>query len=133
MKKFILVISQFFILLILFSIQISDSFSNKVENQTFEMKLKSELKVNPDFGNIPLYFIPNKGQVGEKALYYAKTSKFTLWITKNGLVFDSTRKIKNRDDNRTTTFDYSEKKIQIISFPRGMSQGSFLLMPTKMP
>jgi hypothetical protein len=43
----------------------------------------------PDFGQIPLYFIPNQGQVGEEALFYAKTSRYTLWLTKKGMVFDS--------------------------------------------
>ena len=41
------------------------------------------------FGNIPLYFVPNKGQVNEKAAFYAKTPGYTLWMTKEGLVFDS--------------------------------------------
>ena len=36
-----------------------------------------------------MYFIINKGQVNKKALFYAKASRYTLWITKEGLVFDS--------------------------------------------
>jgi hypothetical protein len=50
---------------------------------------KAVLSIAPDYGKIPLYFIPNCGQVEEQALYYAKTSGYTLWITKEGLVFDS--------------------------------------------
>ncbi len=49
----------------------------------------SRLNLNPNFGKVPLYFIPNKGQVNEKAKFYAKTSRYTLWMTKEGLVFDS--------------------------------------------
>jgi hypothetical protein len=41
-----------------------------------------------DFGKIPLYFIPNKGQVNKKAVFYAKTSRYTLWMTTEALVFD---------------------------------------------
>jgi len=52
------------------------------------------LTMNPNFGKVPLYFIPNKGQVNEKAKYYAKTSRYTLWMTKEGLVFDSVRKVE---------------------------------------
>ena len=37
----------------------------------------------------PLHFIANKGQVNEKAAYYARASGYTLWMTKQGLVFDS--------------------------------------------
>jgi len=36
----------------------------------------------------PLYFIPNKGQVNGKAKFYAKTSRYTLWMTEQSLVFD---------------------------------------------
>ncbi len=41
------------------------------------------------FGNVPLYFIPNEGQVNQAARFYAQTPRYTLWITKKGLVFDS--------------------------------------------
>ena len=30
-------------------------------------------KIQSNFGKIPLYFIPNKGQVDARALFYAKT------------------------------------------------------------
>ncbi|MCP4148354.1 MAG: hypothetical protein GY757_11440 [bacterium] len=40
------------------------------------------------FGNTPVYFIANKGQVNSEALFYARTPAFTLWITKKGLIFD---------------------------------------------
>jgi uncharacterized repeat protein (TIGR01451 family) len=42
-----------------------------------------------DFGSIPLYFTANRGQVDGKALFYAKASRYTLWLTEAGLVFDS--------------------------------------------
>ncbi|MCP4213647.1 MAG: hypothetical protein GY765_03275 [bacterium] len=47
------------------------------------------------FADIPLYFIPNKGQVHGDAIFYAKTPGFTLWMTKEGLVFDSIRQNKD--------------------------------------
>ncbi|MFC2155720.1 SBBP repeat-containing protein [Acidobacteriota bacterium] len=54
---------------------------------------KKEIRVSPaiqpGYGNTPLYFIPNKGQVAEKALFYAKTPGYTMWITKKGFIFDS--------------------------------------------
>jgi hypothetical protein len=52
-----------------------------------------------DFGRFPLYFITNKGQVHERAVFYAKTSKYTLWLTKEGLVFDSIRHRSNPSSN----------------------------------
>jgi hypothetical protein len=41
-----------------------------------------------NYGQLPLYFVPNEGQVDEEALFYAKTSHYTLWMTKDGLIFD---------------------------------------------
>ncbi len=52
----------------------------------------SQMKVSTDFGMLPLYFIPNQGQVDQAARFYARTSRYTLWITRQGLVFDSIRK-----------------------------------------
>ncbi|MCP4213967.1 MAG: hypothetical protein GY765_04880 [bacterium] len=43
--------------------------------------------------NIPLYFMSNKGQMNSKALFYAKTSRYTLWLTRDSLYFESSRRI----------------------------------------
>lgn len=40
-------------------------------------------------GSLPLSFIPNRGQFDSGALCAAKTSHYTLWVTENGLIFDS--------------------------------------------
>jgi len=55
------------------------------------------LTVKPDlnFSKFPLYFIFNKGQVNEKAKFYAKASRYTLWLSNEGLVFDSIRRTEN--------------------------------------
>ncbi|MCP5048124.1 MAG: hypothetical protein GY940_13210, partial [bacterium] len=50
----------------------------------------SPLTVKPrtaNFGNIPLYFIPNQGQVNGKVRFYAKTPGYSLWATRGGLAF----------------------------------------------
>jgi hypothetical protein len=57
--------------------------------------LKGDIKaatVNINYSNVPLYFVANKGQVREIAEYYARTSRYTLWLTRQGLVFDSFKK-----------------------------------------
>jgi len=62
------------------------------ENSSQIDAVPAQLAVSqPEFGNIPLYFIPNEGQVDKQALYYAKARDYTLWMTEEGLVFDSTR------------------------------------------
>jgi uncharacterized repeat protein (TIGR01451 family)/uncharacterized repeat protein (TIGR02543 family) len=45
--------------------------------------------IHVDFGNLPLYFTANRGQVDGRALFYARAARFTLWLTEEGLVFDS--------------------------------------------
>lgn len=52
-------------------------------------------KVDKRFGNVPLYFVPNRGQVAEDARFYARTSRYTLWLTAEGMVFDTAAKHKN--------------------------------------
>jgi hypothetical protein len=48
---------------------------------------------SPDLSSVPLSFIPNRGQVNQEALFYAQTPGYTLWLTKEGLVFDSAKAI----------------------------------------
>jgi hypothetical protein len=59
-----------------------------------DIKPGSGVKPDIDFGKIPLYFIYNKGQVNEKAKFYAKASRYTLWLTEGGLVFESFKKVE---------------------------------------
>ncbi|MCK4761737.1 MAG: SBBP repeat-containing protein [Candidatus Aminicenantes bacterium] len=54
------------------------------------------VKADLDFAKFPLYFIANQGQVNEKARFYAKASGYTLWLTKEGLIFDSTAPAPSR-------------------------------------
>ncbi|UCH96737.1 MAG: SBBP repeat-containing protein [Candidatus Aminicenantes bacterium] len=65
-----------------------------VKPQALHQNPKAAVKPDVNFGKIPLYFIFNKGQVNKKARFYAKTSRYTLWLTGEGLVFDSTRQVE---------------------------------------
>lgn len=65
-------------------------------------EIKNSVKPDLNFANIPLYFIQNKGQVDKRALFYAKTPGYTLWITKNGLVFDSVKIQESGDRSQET-------------------------------
>ncbi len=57
-----------------------------------ELQSKGKLKVDVDFAKIPLYFIANQGQVNAKARFYARASRYTLWLTREGLIFDEIKK-----------------------------------------
>jgi hypothetical protein len=50
----------------------------------------SLMPVPSPFGPAPLYFIRNQGQAAPEARFYAKTKDYTLWLTKQELVFDRT-------------------------------------------
>ncbi|MGD2091925.1 MAG: SBBP repeat-containing protein [Candidatus Aminicenantes bacterium] len=62
---------------------------------------KGSLRPDINFGKIPLYFVANQGQVNEKAVFYAKTSRYTLWLTKEGLVFDSMKKVEEVEQDHS--------------------------------
>jgi Leucine-rich repeat (LRR) protein len=47
--------------------------------------------VVPGFAKVPLYFIANQGQVDRQARFYARTARYTLWVTAQGLIFDSVK------------------------------------------
>lgn len=83
-----------------------------IKNFTFQ-KQKS-LAVDPDFTHTPLYFIPNKGQVDKNVLFYARATGYTLWLTKEGLVFDSIRNDGYERDVSWLTFRDWNKDMQII-------------------
>ena len=67
---------------------------------TQEIHSRGTVKSSFNFGEFPIYFIFNRGQVNEKAKFYAKTSRYTLWITKEGLVFDSSKYFAETEKNK---------------------------------
>jgi hypothetical protein len=87
----------FFITAARSSDSLQDSKYSRVTVQQPDVTASAVVERVPDFGEIPLYFIPNRGQVDGKACFYAKTSWYTLWMTKEALVFDSIRKKERAD------------------------------------
>ena len=86
--------------------------SNHPAGDTVQKELpeshSGKTSLSPNFGRLPLYFIANKGQRDEKALYYTKTRDYTLWITARGLVFD--RGVNSRTDRRGSQKDPAQYK-----------------------
>jgi hypothetical protein len=70
-------------------ITVDNQISTKTDN------IKQQVSTDINYGKIPLYFIPNKGQVSSEARFYAKTHNYTLWMTGKGLVFDRLWKVSN--------------------------------------
>jgi len=126
----ILKISFLFMLLVLLSFQNVISVEAKKQDRTQKImktqeKFKS-LKKSPDYGKIPLYFIPNKDQVHDKALFYAKASRYTLWLTKEGLVFDSIKRIKKGGNESCPTHPKDRSDPEVFTSERDVSRLIFL-------
>jgi len=65
---------------------------------------EAKVRQNLSYGNIPLYFVPNMGQVNEAARFYARASRYTLWLTADGLVFDRSVS-SDRPDHRARPWE----------------------------
>ncbi|MGB6867913.1 MAG: SBBP repeat-containing protein [Candidatus Aminicenantaceae bacterium] len=130
MAKLVIKISFILVLLIVFSIQGSTGLEQWNQFQSDKVRIKNHefqtsLNLSPECGKIPLYFIPNEGQVDERALFYAKTSRYSLWMTKEGLVFDSIKRTQKestksmrrspRDENDLENFNY-EREVSKLFF-----------------
>ncbi len=89
MKKILVVSSVLFVLamVLLYASAGRDTGGVRVNPVKKELS-SSTFNIDTNFGKIPLYFIPNRGQVNPEARFYAKTRKYTLWMTAKGLVFD---------------------------------------------
>jgi hypothetical protein len=100
-KKFFILAAVIFTALVFIFASASANAEKMQEINALDLSVKPQ-DINPrgtvkpdlNFGKFPLYFIFNKGQVNKKAKFYAKASRYTLWLTKEGLVFDSTRKVE---------------------------------------
>ena len=102
MKKSLILFSVIFIAL-LFICFVYGATSHQVKNadpKSLKQEIINQPAVRPDisFGKIPLYFIANEGQVHRKAKFYAKASRYTLWLTEEGLVFDSCTRTETRQE-----------------------------------
>jgi len=71
-----------------------------------------EAKETGIYGKPPLYFVPNEGQFHPEAAFVARTPGYTLWLTPNGMVFDSLRP-SYRDVSRLV-FPGAEKNPRVL-------------------
>jgi len=85
-------------------------------NAGTKLPTSQELKVRTDFGRMPLYFIPNEGQVDNQVDFYVKGKDKSIYFTSQGVTF-----VLARPESSNTEADdyYSIKK-----FPSNMNQTS---------
>jgi len=99
MKNVFIIFNFALIGLLVFSTAGKDIKTQEVKNLGLNVKqehapLTTQVQTIPDPRYSPLYFIHNQGQVNEQVKFYARTSKYTLWLTKENMVFDSIRKVE---------------------------------------
>lgn len=62
-----------------------------VTQQIDDQKINNPPKNAILLDEIPLYFIPNRGQLDKKALFLTSTPEYRLWITRSGFLIDITQ------------------------------------------
>ena len=126
MKKTIPVLKSLFLFMFLVLLSFKNVIVVKAENQDQRQKISKSLKISPDYAKIPLYFIPNEGQINEKALFYAKASRYTLWMTEEGLVFDSIKRTKKKENESRSSHPKDRNNPEDFTCERDVSRLIFL-------
>jgi len=63
--------------------------------------------IDLNYGRIPLYFIKNNGQNQNPALFYARTSGYSLGLTRQGLVFGQKLRGKGLGSSQQNIFSFN--------------------------
>ncbi|MBN1315077.1 MAG: SBBP repeat-containing protein, partial [Anaerolineales bacterium] len=78
--------------------------------ETDEVDPETRVRVEESFGNLPLYFVENQGQMDEEVAYYIQGHDKTIYFTGDGVTFVLTEPIT------TTTSEEDEEHILGRSF-----------------
>jgi len=80
-----------------------------------------------DAGNRTLYFIPNQGQFHEQVAYCARAAGYTLWITADGITFDSPIQENSSKAVNVETLDpvSMKERLEPIEYTRQVLRTSF--------
>ncbi len=99
-------------LLSLFILMMSTNNFSNIHNKLPVISLKKGASL---LKSSPIAIIENKGQINKKVIYYVKTGNYTIWIKKQGLVFD----IKSKDLTKRSvikmTFLTVNNDVKIVS------------------
>ena len=60
----------------------------------------AKLEALLNFGKIPLFFIPNKGQLDSAVSYYVQGKDQTLYFTADGIIFALTKQAEENEDSK---------------------------------
>ena len=123
------------------SMVLSDPWSGMYQHVSLSTEIKNQVNVHqkikaldpsrspaasPDYLKFPLYFIPNHGQFDGEALFCARTSRYTIWLTKETMIFDSVRRDYTNDGNLHSSHPKYKKRPENINYEREVSRLIFL-------
>jgi len=87
MRKFLTILSGTMIIVFLAG---AGGQGPKVQTASFQSSSipgSAAIKIDRDFGKMPLYFIPNQGQVDARVAYYLQGKDKTIYFTSEGLTY----------------------------------------------
>jgi len=92
-------------------------------------------KILKSYGQLPLYFIENKGQLNPKVRFYVKTAGQALYFTDGGVVFDLFRNTganKKTDENLLSergNYHQAPNKMERLVFTLGFDTSARKIVP----
>jgi hypothetical protein len=87
MRKFWTILSGALVIVFLAGFGGQEPTVQTVSFQTSSIPGSAALKVDRDFGKMPLYFIPNQGQMDAQVAYYIQGKGKTIYFTSEGLTY----------------------------------------------
>ena len=120
MKKWSLIYAV--LVLVFFAVSSSHFQAQKGNVSPLEAKSglkQASVKIDKDYGKMPLIFIPNQGQLDKKVYYYVQGKDKTVYFTSEGITYDlavSNWLLALRRVSSSTVFD-DERKLKDTSQP----------------
>jgi YD repeat-containing protein len=97
-----------------------------------------QVKLNAEYGGLPLAFIKNQGQVDEQVLYYLKGREGTIYFTKSGIVYDLIKKdvgapVPAPNDPVSSTQDQTFSRLSFTLKPQGANADVQVIPQDELP
>ncbi len=92
-----------FLAILLLSAGFENAGLQKVPHEIPAIGNSQRVSIDTDFGKIPLYFIPNKGQMDKQVAYYVQGKDKMIYFTPEGITFALTK--PSPKDNHPSILD----------------------------
>jgi hypothetical protein len=115
MKKALTVFAGVFLAVLLISVGTENAGWRKAPQEVPAIGNLQGAKIETDYGKMPLYFIPNRGQMDEQVAYYVQGKDKTLYFTPGGITFALTMpaqegEVTSRLDPARSTLNLPEQR-----------------------